>query len=202
MKNLIRTTLFITSLLCCIALNADTLQASHIKKWIKAYPTVDAWMEDHEELIDAAVEKSTIGQQSIDEMMKSAFEAIKSLPVYGDLQKLVKPLGYASAETFMEDTYQIVKTYGAMAIKQELMDNEEFDLEAIKAQLQQIEQMQGIPEEQKEMMKAQFQQAMGGLTNMLASFESVSDEDINAMKHFMIRSLNYSKRMTTTNGND
>lgn len=169
--------------LCACILNAEEgLTEKSIQKWIKAYPVVNAWMEEHEEVVDEAMDQSSIKADTIDEMMQAGFETLQTLPIYGELDKMVKKLGYSGADEMMNDTIRIVKAASSIIMKEEMAEHGGgIDMEEIQAQIAQIEQMEGLSDEQKAMMKGQIEAAMGQLSGLMEMFNSVSEEDIEAI---------------------
>lgn len=177
---------FIVFALSLVSLQSASakLTDSMIEKWMSAYPTVEAWMEQHEATLDALIEEDEMDDMNLDQMMQAGFEAMKSHPIYNDFKKLIKPLGYDSDERFIHDTVTIFKTFTAISFKEEMAELGGFDLTAMQAQLQEIEQMQGLNESQKSMMKQQLESAMGQMAAVMKSLESVSEEDMQTLRPY------------------
>ncbi len=185
MKRISKLLTVITLLALPLILSAGELKKDQITRWIKAFPTVDAWMDQHEDEMDTVMDELDTDDMSMDQMMQAGFEAIKSHPKYGELQKVVKPLGYSNTEELMTDTIQIFKTYTAINFKNEMAENEDkMGIAEFQKQIDQIDQMQGMSEDQKKMMKEQLQAVMGQIGTMMKSFDSVSDADIATLMPF------------------
>jgi len=184
MKQITKLLSLLTLTLATASFCSAALTEASIQKWIEAYPAVDAWMQDNEDIMDAIVDEEAMAGMSIEEMMQAGFDAIKSHPIYHEFQALVKPLGYKDADTLIADTIQIFKTYGAISMKREMAEEGGFDLAQLKQQITEIDQMMGLNAQQKQMMKQQLEAVMSQMGSMMESFESVSEADIELLTPF------------------
>lgn len=157
------------------------LTDSMIEKWMRAYPTVEAWMEANEDVLDPLMDTDEAEMMSLDQLMLSGFKAMQSHPIYQEFKKVIKPLGYSNDADFIHDTVAIFKAFTAISVKEEMNEMGGFDLSALQSQLKEIDQMQGLSADQKAMMKQQLQSAMGQMGAFLESVQSVSESDIQTL---------------------
>ena len=85
-------------------------------------------MEEHEDVLDTMVDEDDMEDMDMEEAMMAGFEALKNHPIFKELNAVVKPLGYSSAEDMMLDTMSIFKAYTALAMEKEMVGNGGFDM--------------------------------------------------------------------------
>lgn len=174
--SLITVSFFLLAYLC----QGETLTQKAIEKWISAYPKVNEWMEEHED--DVYPQEDHLEDGTVDEMMQAGFNALKGHKLYKDFEKMIKPLGYKSGEALFADTINIVQTFMAITVKQEMEKNGMGDM---MAKLKEIDDMPGIDDAQKAMFKQQLGAAFEQVKGMVAMTENVNPDNIKALTPYI-----------------
>ncbi len=159
-------TLIFTTLFSFQALAAD-LTNSDVSLWLKAMPTLQPWLDTHEDELSSHISNT----EDPEVIFKETIGALKKSGLYKELNAKVQSLGFTSAEQWGEVSQRITFSWLALEI-----DANKAQIDAAKAQYDAMMNNPDIPDAQKQMMKEMM--GSGFIMTKLAEKASVSDKAI------------------------
>lgn len=171
---LIKNTVLTLMLMLCMPLSyAADLTAGDIEKWLKAMPVLTAWLDQHEDKLDA--DDVMNEAQTMDQVFDKGVQQLRATGLYDDFNRQAKKQGYDSVEQWANVSREISMAY--MAIE---MEGGDVSLSQIEAQLTQLQQAEGIPDDQKAMMEEMMKASL----LMLKATQNVSDGNKKVVRQY------------------
>lgn len=127
-----------------IALPAQALTSAELSGWVTAMPEIKGWLDAHE---DRLPEQAATPGSSMDSVVQQGLEQLRAAGLYNEFDSLVRAKGFTDVERWSGITSEITRAYIAVE-----MDKEAASMNEMQAQLQQVRNMPGMPEEQRQAM--------------------------------------------------
>ncbi|MER2491951.1 hypothetical protein [Catenovulum sediminis] len=173
---------FLATLLFSICANANELSSQQIEKWLKAAPTVAAWVKQHNEQLHQSGDID-FAKSSPDVVASQAQTALKKLNLYDEFNRMVKQQGYSGVESFFKVQTQVVQSFIAMTMQAANIPDDA--QQKLRQSLAEIDATDGLSADQKQMLKQQMLQIMGQLEQVTNSSNLPSeDKNIQAIKPY------------------
>lgn len=157
-------------LMMAAAVPAQALTTAELDTWIKGMPSIQTWLGNNEGRVP---EVQPAPGTSLTEVYRQGVGQLKAAGLYEEFNSLVRGAGFNNAEHWASVTAEVSMAYMALE-----MEREEASVQELKAQLQQLQSMEGLPEAQRQAMVDMLQSSIA----MVREVQSVPDADKNLVR--------------------
>jgi Holliday junction resolvasome RuvABC endonuclease subunit len=152
-----------------ICLAGEPLTNDVIERWLKSQQELVAWGNKHKERMDHD------SSNGIPRNASDMLAPVKAAGLYGELGKILEKYGFSQPEKWADVSIRIIGALGAIQVGDSMKGVD------IQAQINQIQNTEGMSAAQKQQMIQMMQQSMNAMQQMA----SASEADIAIVKPYV-----------------